>query len=139
MLDAFVRQFIDQNIEHVRIGNAFFSASDELLSLQKRIPYEPFAVGIFLGEAKGKQFFPSSALIDLVAHLSSRKVFVDDKAEWLFLCGRDMFGTSVTRANVQEGHVLVQNQHDENLGYGKFSGGKIRHMLDKGEYLRMER
>jgi ribosome biogenesis protein Nip4 len=70
---------------------------------------------------------------------------VDDKAEWLFLCGRDVFGKSVVKANVNSGIALVVNSKKEVLGYGKITGELknkervfVKNILDRGDYLRRE-
>ena len=70
---------------------------------------------------------------------------VDDKAEWLFLCGRDVFAKSVVKANVKSGRVIVCNKGKEVLGYGNIVGelGRkdkvfVKNLLDKGDFLRRE-
>jgi ribosome biogenesis protein Nip4 len=69
---------------------------------------------------------------------------VNKKAEWLFLCGRNILGASIASNpnRLHSGFVLVQNEQDENLGFGFFKQeGKdliLRNILDKGNYLRME-
>ena len=76
---------------------------------------------------------------------SKKKLYVNKKAEWLFLCGRDLFGSSIKRSDVKKGLVLVQNEKDENLGYGKITlplSNKdrivVKNILDRGYYLRKE-
>ena len=48
--------------------------------------------------------------------------------------------------DVKKGLCLVQNEQDENLGYGKFSTGLahddrivVKNKMDKGDFLRRER
>jgi len=81
-------------------------------------------------------------LIDVISEISQKKVFISQKAEWLFLCGRDVFEDSITKKYSDEKIVLVQNEKDENLGYGVFiKKGKekiLKNLLDKGFYLRRE-
>ncbi|MBW2964275.1 hypothetical protein KY363_02340 [Candidatus Woesearchaeota archaeon] len=103
------------------------------------------SAGLFLGTEKSKKFTPSLALLDLLGKASHRWVAVDDKAEWLFLCGRDVFASSVLKANVTSGVVLVANSRGEILGYGKITGtpGKkdsvfVKNLLDRGDFLRRE-
>lgn len=104
--------------------------------------------GLYLGYLNNnKEFTPSPAIMEIIAKNCEQKIYVDEKAEWLFLCGRDLFGKSIIKTNVQEGLVLVQNEHDENLGYGKIiskvdtnsSKVVVKNILDKGYYLRRER
>ena len=104
-----------------------------------------FSAGLYLGEQKGAKFMPSLALLDMLGRASHRWVSVDDKAEWLFLCGRDVFAKSVVKANVKSGMVLVANKRGEILGYGKIAGSLekadsvyIKNHLDRGDFLRRE-
>jgi ribosome biogenesis protein Nip4 len=141
MIEDFIKKFTDQKIgEITEIRNQFFLAGSELLELKNRIKNEPFAVGTFLGEMRENKFKPSIALLDNLSKLSDRKVFVNDKAEWLFLCGRDVFRQGIVKSSINEGLVLVQNEKDENLGYGEFSIGKVavKNLLDRGDFLRRE-
>jgi ribosome biogenesis protein Nip4 len=140
-LEQFTKQFTDHfDLRPVqKIRNQYFLVDN---SLAKKIPLQPQSIGLFLGTLK-KDLQPSPALIDLLAKTSTKKAIIDDKAAWLFLCGRDVFPQSILKNAVSEGLVLVQNEKDENLGLGKMFKGKngmmIRNLLDKGEYLRMER
>ena len=146
MISDFIRNFIDRNIGNItKIRNKYYLADKELLELKQKIKHEPEYIGLFLGEEMKNGFKPSPALIDEIAKISGRKVFVNDKGEWLFLCGRDIFGKSITKANANGGFVLVQSMKDENLGYGKIVGNitnkeriVVKNLLDKGEYLRRE-
>jgi ribosome biogenesis protein Nip4 len=98
-----------------------------------------------MGEEK-MGFSPSPALLDLVSKFpdaQSKKVFINKKAEWLFLCGRNVLSDSIAKNpnRLSEGIVLVQNENDENLGYGVFKREDtliIKHVLDKGRYLRID-
>jgi 60S ribosome subunit biogenesis protein NIP7 len=146
MISDFIRNFTDKNIGNItKIRNKYYLADKELVELKQKIKAEPESIGLFLGEDAKEGFKPSPALIDEIAKISSRKVFVNDKGEWLFLCGRDLFGKSIVKANVNDGLVLVQSMKDENLGYGKVIGDiknkeriVIKNLLDKGDYLRRE-
>lgn len=140
--DLFVKQFTNVKISGVvKIKRKYFLPGDGIQEIASKIDREPYAVGIFLGEKK-KDFKPSPALLDIIAKISDKKIFISEKAEWLFLCGRDIFGDSIIKSNIVSGPVLVQNQKDENLGYGLLSGKRghlsIKNILDKGDYLRSE-
>jgi ribosome biogenesis protein Nip4 len=61
----------------------------------------------------------------------------------MFLCGRNILSESIAKNpnGLTEGLVLVQNEKDENLGYGLFKREDtliIKHVLDKGRYLRID-
>ncbi|NQU98057.1 hypothetical protein HQ533_01195 [Candidatus Woesearchaeota archaeon] len=137
-INEFISKFTDKKINGiVKIGREYFFVQDEQKKLREKIGKEVFSMGIFLGEKK-KIFEPSPALIDMIAKLSDKKVFISKKAEWLFLCGRDVFMDSIVKKNTDSGLVLVQNEKNENLGYGKLTNKGVKNILDKGNYLRRE-
>lgn len=102
------------------------------------------SAGLFLGREE-KRMEPSPALLECIAaQCDEHKVVVDEKAEWLFLCGRDLFTKGITRqgAPTKKGFVLVQNARGENLGLGlaKRRGNvAVKNILDRGFFLRRER
>jgi ribosome biogenesis protein Nip4 len=117
----------------------------ELREIKGRSGREMFSGGMFLGSVKNNHFLPSISLIDWLAKRSDRKIFVNKRTAWLFLCGRDLFGKGIVKSNVGEGLVLVQNENDENLGYGKIidelnkmDSVVVENLLDKGDFLRRE-
>ena len=150
MIESFIRKFTDMPLNHVmKIGRQYFQVFPELKdaveTINKNLDREPFTAGVFLGEEKRNKFLPSIALIDIISRATDKWVTVDDNAEWLFLCGRDIFGKSVVKANVKKGMVLVGNKDKEVLGYGKITGNMdkpdqvyITNILDKGDFLRRE-
>lgn len=148
MIDKFISQFTDKKIDSVKkIGRSYYLVNEEILEALKLTDMTPDSAGLYLGEEKGEHFKPSLALLDMIAEISSRKVFVDEKSAWLFLCGRDIMAGAITKINVSTGLVLVQNGKDENLGFGKIVGNHndrnqnaivIKNILDKGDYLRRE-
>ncbi len=143
--DSFVKIFTDQLVDDVRkIKRRYYLVDEDTSRLAEKLDSDrtPHMMGLILGEKK-KDFRPSLALLDILSKLSERKVFISEKAEWLFLCGRDVFAESIKKANVNRGLVLVQNSKDENLGYGLITGKKehlsVKNILDKGDYLRREK
>jgi len=146
-LNRFVSEFADEKIGGaIKLKNSFFLAEKELIRAKGRIRKEPFSAGLFLGETKNGRFVPGASLLDILSKKTKRKVFVGKKTEWLFLCGRDVFGRGIVKANAKEGLVLVQNERDENLGYGKITGDLskkdkvvIKNLFDRGSFLRREK
>jgi ribosome biogenesis protein Nip4 len=142
-IDNFVRKFTDDKITYVKRGKKYFLVNDELLEIEKKLP-ETISSGIILGESVDKgNFRPSVYLLELLSKNSKNKIFVNDKAEWLFLCGRDVLPESITIDHSAADIFLVQNQKDENLGFGKkIRNGKkmfVKDILDRGNFLRRER
>jgi ribosome biogenesis protein Nip4 len=146
MIHKFIKQFTQEEIKDIiQVRKDYYLANQDLLETKNKIKLEPSSIGLYLGTATGKTFQPSPALIELIAKKSNNKIFINKNTEWLFLCGRDIFGKGIIKANTQEGLVLVQNQKDENLGYGKIIDDishkeriVIKNILDKGIYLRQE-
>ncbi|MFP4112111.1 MAG: hypothetical protein ACLFPQ_01355 [Candidatus Woesearchaeota archaeon] len=118
--------------------NKYFLIDAKAKKLKENISRSVFSAGLFMGEIKKQEFIPSLALIDKLSTFSENKVFVDKKAEWLFLCGRDIFEKSVHDSEGERGIVFVQNLKDENLGLGKFEKKEVTNIIDKGYYLRKE-
>ncbi len=147
MITRFIRQFTDENIEYEKIDRAYYYIPEQLKEIVEK--HKPFAAGLFLGEDKGKQFMPSIALLDWIAKRSRRKIVLNKKTAWLFTCGRDIFIEGIVSGSGRKNDlVLIQNEDDENLGYGRVEfdlSGKskgmvaITNILDKGHFLRKEK
>ncbi|NQU79027.1 hypothetical protein HQ545_04635 [Candidatus Woesearchaeota archaeon] len=149
MIDDFVSRFTEQKLCHiVKSGREYFQISPDLNAVMdkvsKNLNREPVCAGLFLGEDKGKRFRSSFALLELLGRASTRWVIVDEKAEWLFLCGRDVFSSSIVKSNVAKGDALVVNKHGEVLGYGKVVGNLnkdciyLDNIIDRGDFIRRE-
>ncbi|MBN2421158.1 hypothetical protein JXB27_02670 [Candidatus Woesearchaeota archaeon] len=140
-IDGFTRQFTKDKVSDViQLKRNFFKFNEDLMKLKDKIGREPFAIGTFLGS--GKPFHPSSALLDWLGDRTNNFVVVDKRAEWLFLCGRDVFVQSILEKNADSGLVLVKNQLGEVLGYGEMTKNKkvpLKNKMDKGDFLRRER
>lgn len=139
-LDEFISQFGVKSVgEVIWLRRECFLIRKEDHELAEQ---EIFGLGIYLGEDKG-QFHPSPALIELIAaRTQEHKVVVDERAAWLFLCGRDILdkGALSVGEPTALGLFLVQNEHDENLGFGvRKKGMVVKNILDRGFYLRRER
>jgi ribosome biogenesis protein Nip4 len=133
----------------VVIGKRYFYDPEGLLTIARTHNWDPFSVGLYLGEVK-RDFIPTSACIDLLGRSSERKVVVNEKAAWLYLCNRDilMFGVVIPGEFERDDLVFVVDSRENVLGYGrvftKFNSKMknkiyVKHILDKGEYLRRER
>ena len=109
-----------------------------------------FYAGTYLGEAKNGEFIPSFNLLDMIPKKNANTIVVNKKAEWLFICGRDVFKQGITKAtgSTKKGnYVLVLNSNSECLGFGrtlrdldeKRRGPAVENILDIGDFLRRER
>jgi ribosome biogenesis protein Nip4 len=129
--------------------NRWYLLTDTL----KRSVDEAFVhAGTYLGKLKGRTFFPSISLLAMIAQTRANKTTVNEKTEWLFICGRDIFeeGILTTEGSKKTGDLtIILNQHGECLGLGRItrnitgegSGRRvaIRRVLDIGDFLRRER
>jgi ribosome biogenesis protein Nip4 len=133
----------------VKVGRRVYDDPHGLIKLARERGWDVFSAGVYLGEER-RDFSPTSALIDRLAARCDRTVIVTDKAAWLFLCGRDVLMSGVTGPGEfsERALVFVRNRYGEVLGYGKVLGPHtprlrnkvyVKHLLDKGEYLRRER
>jgi ribosome biogenesis protein Nip4 len=170
MINEFIKKFTDKQVpDIVRIRNQYFQLSPELEKemnvISKSFNKTAYSAGIFLGEEKGKRFFPSIALIDILAEFCKNYITVDEKAEWLFLCGRDILSNSVIDSSFANNTsfnnnsfnngvdlrqsksrlAIVLNKRKEVLGYGLLGGKKgrksscfLENLLDRGAFLRKE-
>ena len=140
--ETFCKLFSEYVPPAMHEGERYYLANDAVESFRSGEKRKPYAKGLFLGMGH-REFIPSPALLQILSKHSNKKaVLKDDKAEWLFVCGRDIF-PGYYETKITEGYVLVQNQYDENLGLGKIElDGKqgiiIKNILDSGNYLRHE-
>ena len=150
MLKEFVRQFTNEDIigDFVKINREYFSVPANLEKISLSIKTRPEFAGIPLGREKGKIFAPSLYLLQKLIAISGKKIQVDNKGEWMFICGKDVFGKSVTKSSNEQKTddlVLVENQYCECLGYGKIvaeltqKGVVVKNIFDIGDFLRRQR
>lgn len=131
----------------VKKENRYFLLSE---NLKRTITKDFFYAGICLGQIRDGKFLPSFSLLRMMAEQEGNKVVVDEKTEWLFICGRDIFRQGILRAEGSEkrgSYTLVLNGHSECLGFGEIlrdlgiegEGVAIKNVLDIGDFLRRER
>ncbi|HLC00845.1 MAG TPA: hypothetical protein VJL33_05975 [Candidatus Bathyarchaeia archaeon] len=108
-----------------------------------------FYAGKYLGKAKDPKFFPSFNLLTMLAETKANKVIIDEKAAWLFICGRDIFSNKITAVHGSKrkgDHTLVLNKFGECLGFGRITGNLdakegaavVKNISDVGDFLRRE-
>ena len=135
MFKRFIKKFTDKEIEYVKIDSSYFLKNKKLEKLNNH----PSSFGLYLGKEEGNKFHPSLALLEIVAKGSKDKVVVDEKREWLFLCGRDIFlDKKIKILGRGVDFKLIQNERDENLGIGKISKASIKNVFNRGDFLKRE-
>ena len=126
--------------------NRLFLVDDSLKTLVSK---DFFHAGTYLGKTEDGEFLPSFSLLRMIAERKANKVVVDEKTEWLFICGRDIFRQGVIRVHGSRrkgDYTLVLNRHRECLGFGKIlfdlsgerEGVVIKNIFDIGDFLRRE-
>lgn len=119
-------------------------------NMQNLVSSDFFYGGIYLGKTGKRNFLPSFELLRMIANQEANKVLINERSEWLFICGRDLFKQGIIKVfgNIQGGdHVLVLNQNEECLGFGRVisdlsttpKGVVVKNLLDIGDFLRRER
>lgn len=149
MLKEFIKQFTDEEIfkVSVKINNAFFIVQPPLQHAIEQLKTQPAFAGTILGLQKGQQLVPSLYLLQKLGEVSNKKITVNEKGAWIFICGKDIFGKTIIKAHseMKTGDaVLVQNHHGECLGHGKIVAELsnkrvvVQHVFDIGDFLRRE-
>jgi ribosome biogenesis protein Nip4 len=110
-----------------------------------------FYAGLYLGKVGKKGvFFPSFNLLNMLVDVVANKIVVDQKAAWLFICGRDVFRTGIMKvmgSKHKDDATLVLNEFGECLGFGTImdslnesdSKVAVKNVLDIGDFLRREK
>jgi ribosome biogenesis protein Nip4 len=130
----------------VKKSNKYFLLNEKLKGL---IAKRFFYAGVYLGETRGKTFFPSFYVLDMMAQSDANKTTVDSRTEWLFICGRDIFGkgiTSMLKSRKKGDYTLVLNENGDCLGFGKILRSTdvgrnrvvVKNIADIGDFLRRE-
>ena len=108
-----------------------------------------YYAGLYIGKVKNGIFFPSFNLLNMLVNAAANKIVVDQKAAWLFICGRDIFFTGILKvmgSKHKGDSTLVLNEFGECLGFGKILDDLtktenkvvIKNVLDVGDFLRRE-
>jgi ribosome biogenesis protein Nip4 len=129
----------------VEKSQRFYLLSPRLKKIQGNFYY----AGLYLGKVKNGVFFPSFNLLDMLLPVAANKIVVEQKAAWLFICGRDVFGSGVVKVmgSKRKGDAtLVLNAFGECLGFGRLTGDlgatdrvAVKNVLDVGDFLRREK
>jgi len=94
-MKEFIQKFTDEELgKIIKIHKSYYLVSEELNEIMAKINEEPQAAGVYLGEDEK----PSLALLEILSKRSDRKIFIGEKGEFLFLCGRDLMGKSIKKS-----------------------------------------
>jgi len=124
------------------VGRSYFKVYDE-----SWLKHHPHYIGECIAHERGNTCIPSIDFLQVMGKNAKKRVVVDDKGEWLFICGRDLFTATITqRKGVELGDiVVVLNKHGECIGYGEviapfeLKNVVIKRRFDIGDLLRREK
>jgi ribosome biogenesis protein Nip4 len=127
--------------------NRFYLLNEDL---KKFINKDFLYAGIYLGEISVRGFIPSFMFLAMIAETAQNKIYVDQRTEWLFICGRDIFRKGITRVtglSKKNDCALIMNTYGECLGFGAIRARvgeegeniAVKNMLDIGDFLRREK
>ena len=154
LITDFVSQFgtslkLDESLIAVKQGRFYLLGR----ALKEFVSRDFFYAGAYLGKVRRGVFFPSFNLLNMIAaNKATNKVAVDERSEWLFIVGRDLFKRGILKvagSKRRGAYALVVNQYGESLGFGRIlhgldEGGKenqvaVKNISDVGDFLRRER
>lgn len=143
-MKEFIAQFTQQKLfdetQIRKIGDDYYRVSPELNQTLKTIKLPPLVTGLYLGRQTAKTAKPSLDLLQMLAKADARKVWLNEKGAWLFVCKRPALAASIVKTDAQQGQlVLVLTEHDECIGYGLYDGKTVKNYYDIGDFLRRER
>ncbi|MBW2969877.1 hypothetical protein KY319_02015 [Candidatus Woesearchaeota archaeon] len=139
-LQEFLKPFgIKQAPEVQLVGRSYFITTENI----------PGAVynGECIAHIRGPVLIPSVTFLQKIGKEAKKHVILTEKAEWLYICGRDIFTKGITSHNNPEvgDRVVILNQYKECLGYGDMVAPLdtkrtvIKRLFDIGDLLRRER
>jgi len=120
-----------------RSGKDVYKIEKKMTDVIDKIDLELKYGGVLLGRYYKKKFYASLGILDYLE--CETKIIIDDKAEWLFLCGKDIFLESIKKKTGKGRYALIFNLRKEILGIGKVQKDQVKNIMDKGDFLRRER
>lgn len=145
-LKKFVEQFTDFPFPYedvVKKGRKYYLMTKKTRDLIKTIDEEVVHAGLFLGEYKG-QFNTTIHTLNIIAPHTKKKVILEHKSAWLFVCGRDVFAHKIENNDKikKNSFVITTNEEGEVLGLAKKTKDKeeeiYKNIMDIGDFLRRE-
>lgn len=132
-LKEFVAYFTDKKISYIKHKQTCYTPTT--IPVEGNIQYMSQRLGI----EKRNSFMPSLVLLDKLAGHTHKKAVVNEKAAWMFICQNNILKEGIVSCEQEKGYVIILNEQEEVLGYGKITGAGITNQLDRGDYLRRER
>jgi len=109
-----------------------YSAQPTLPSYEE----EPVSQGVLLGTIAKNSFVASIALLRHIAPHTQKKIILNEKSAWLFVCGRDAFEQNIMSGDKKSSLVIVLDEQDNVLGLAKKTPQFYKNMLHIGTFLK---
>ncbi|MBN1646100.1 hypothetical protein JW868_03625 [Candidatus Woesearchaeota archaeon] len=137
-------------LESIKKGREYLKIPENIDELIRQHSLDYFSAGQPLGEEKSKEdFTPSLSALQTefqkqlakADKTSDNIIRINEKGEWMFTCGKDVFLNNITgKIKPEIGRkVWVVNEQNQFLGVGLVEKKQIRNLRDIGEYLRREK
>ena len=115
--------------------------------ITKESTYGAIYSGECIAHIRGPVLIPSTTFLQQIAKQARKHITVNAKGEWLFICGRDIFGKAIIEHNnpAVGDRVVILNEHKECIGYGDMIAPLdskrvvVKRLFDIGDLLRRER
>ncbi len=142
-IQEFLKQFgITKETGAQAVGRSYFIVKDKNF-----LGRHPIYAGECIAHIRGPVLIPSIDFLQQIGKEARKHIIVNAKAEWLFICGRDIFAKGIASHNnpAMGDRVVILNQHKECIGFGDVIApldGKrvvIKRLFDLGDLLRRER
>ena len=142
-IEEFLKPFgIKKTVDAQIIGRSYFIVKEKNL-LSKR----PIYSGECIAHIRGPVLIPSIDFLQQIGKEARKHAILSAKAEWLFICGRDVFAKGIASHNnpAVGDRAVILNQHKECIGYGDMTAPLtdkrvvIKRLFDIGDLLRRER
>ncbi len=142
-IEEFLKPFgIKKDISAQIVDRSYFIVHDK-----KWLAKRPLYIGECVAHIRGPVLIPSIDFLQQIGKEAQKYIILNPKAEWLFICGRDVFAKGIASHNnpALGDRVVILNQHKECLGYGDVAApldGKrvvVKRLFDIGDLLRRER
>ena len=142
-IEEFLKPFgIKKKIDAQIVNRSYFIVKDKQF-----LGKNPLYTGECIAHIRGPVLIPSTDFLQKIGKEARKKVIINEKAEWLFICGRDIFAKGIVSHNDPgvKDRVVILNQHGECLGYGEMTAQLtdkrvvIKRLFDIGDLLRRER
>jgi len=143
--DILERFIYDFGIEPGKIDmNEFVWIKKFLCKIPEGIDANSLGEAFFAGESYAildKKLVPTLKFLELIKKYGAECMRLNDKASWLFICGRDILSQGIVgelENTKKTKKILVSNLRGEILGVAQRSGKELDNYWHIGDYLKRE-